>query len=192
MKPKKKIVPLFLIPIAMFGFGYLMVPIYDVFCDLTGLNGKTGSVEVAEVERMEVDLTRMVKVEFMANVNQDTPLDFEPTQRSMWVHPGKTYQAMYRTANQKSEPTVGQAVPSVSPFKAASYFDKVECFCFTQQAFKAHESRELPVIFVVDPKLPKEIETVTLSYTFFEVGKHVHKKKKKDDAGHAHSSKDVL
>ncbi len=168
-KRKKNIALLFLIPIFMFGFGYLMVPIYDVFCDWTGLNGKTGVATVQRVSKMKADTSRLVKVEFIANLNQDMPLEFAPTTRSMWVHPGKRYQTAYRARNNTAHAMLGQAVPSVSPSKAAAYFDKVECFCFSRQAFNANELRELPVVFVVHPNLPQEIETLTLAYTFFEV-----------------------
>ena len=165
----KKTAALFLIPVLMFGFGYLLVPIYDIFCELTGLNGKTGTVTVQRVGRMQVDESRLVRVEFMANLNRDTPLDFAPTVASMAVHPGKPYQTTYHARNLDATTMTGQAVPSVSPARASIYFNKVECFCFSQQDFTAHESRELPVRFVIHPDLPKDIETVTLSYTFFEV-----------------------
>ncbi len=168
-KAKKNLVMLFTIPVLMFGFGYLLVPIYDIFCEITGLNGKTGTVSVAEASRMQVDESRMVKVEFMANLNRDMPLDFAPAVASMLVHPGKIYQSTYGARNREDAAIIGQAVPSVSPSKASTYFNKTECFCFSQQAFEAGEQRDLPLIFVVDPDLPKDIETITLSYTFFEV-----------------------
>ena len=169
MKLKKNIVLLFTIPVLMFGFGYLMVPIYDVFCEITGLNGKTGKIDLVRVGKMEVDESRMIKIEFMASLNEETPLDFAPTVRSMMVHPGKRYQTTYTAKNRTGGAMTGQAVPSVAPSQAAAYFDKVECFCFAQQAFTADQQRELPVVFVVHPKLPDDIETITLSYTFFEV-----------------------
>ncbi len=169
LKPQTKTAALFLIPVLMFGFGYLMVPIYDVFCELTGLNGKTGSTTVQHVERMRVDESRLIKVEFMANLNRDTPLDFAPAARSMMVHPGKTYQAAFRARNRAATTMTGQAVPSVSPSKASAHFNKTECFCFGRQVFQAGETRDLPLVFVIHPDLPKDVETVTLSYTFFEV-----------------------
>lgn len=166
---RKNLGRLFAIPVLMFGFGYLMAPIYDIFCELTGLNGKTGSITVQRVGKMQVDETRRVKVEFMANLNRDTPLDFAPVEASLSVHPGKPYQTTYHARNLNAEAMTGQAVPSVSPSRAAAYFNKVECFCFGKQDFAANESRELPVRFVVHPDLPDDIETITLSYTFFEV-----------------------
>lgn len=167
--PRKNILALFLIPVLMFGFGYLMVPIYDIFCEITGLNGKTGRVELIEVKRMRPDESRLVTVEFMANLNRDAPLDFGPAVASMQVHPGKPYQTTYRARNTGARHLVSQAVPSVSPSRASTYFNKTECFCFTRQEFTAHESRELPVRFVIHPDLPDDIDTVTLAYTFFEV-----------------------
>jgi cytochrome c oxidase assembly protein subunit 11 len=166
---KKNIAALFLIPVLMFGFGYLMVPIYNVFCDLTGLNGKTGTIGTAEASRLETDQSRMIKVEFMATLNQNVPLDFGPEVKSMIVYPGKSYKTMFSAHNELDKAIVGQAIPSVSPARAASYFNKTECFCFTQQKFAAGERRDMPLVFVVDPDLPKNIETVTLSYTFFDV-----------------------
>jgi len=168
-RPRRNILALFAIPILMFGFGYLMVPIYDIFCEITGLNGKTGRVELVEVKRMRPDETRLVTVEFMANLNRDTPIDFGPAVASMQVHPGKAYQTVYRARNTGPAHLVSQAVPSVSPSRASTYFNKTECFCFTQQEFTAHESRDLPVRFVIHPDLPADIDTVTLAYTFFEV-----------------------
>ena len=160
---------LFLIPVLMFGFGYLMVPIYNIFCDITGLNGKTGSISIAEASTLQVDENRMVKVEFTSSLNQYAPWEFKPVVTSMMVHPGKSYKTSYVATNRLSKSLTGQAVPSVSPGRAASYFNKTECFCFTAQTFAASESKDMPLIFVVDPNLPKDVDTVTLSYTFFDV-----------------------
>ena len=153
----------------MFGFGYLMVPIYDVFCDLTGLNGKTGVASEAQAARLASDDTRTVRVEFMGNRNQNAPLAFAPAVKQMQAHPGRRYQVAYHARNENNAVLVGQAVPSVSPPAAAAHFDKIECFCFDRQPFAAFESRELPLTFIIDPDLPRDIETVTLSYTFFDV-----------------------
>ena len=169
MNPTRKLAKIVMIPVLMFGFGYLMVPIYDIFCDITGLNGKTGRTDIVRVQKMKVDPSRTIRVEFMASRNQNMRIDFAPTQPSMDIHPGKTYRTTYTATNRRSEPMVGQAVPSVAPAKAAAYFNKTECFCFQQQKFAAGETRELPVIFVVHPNLTAEVETITLSYTFFDV-----------------------
>ena len=151
MKKRIRTLHLFAIPVAMFGFGYLMVPIYDVFCDITGLNGKTGTISTA------VELFDMISVEFQPEVS------------SMMVHPGKTYETRYVATNRLDRSRAGQAVPSVAPSRAATHFNKTECFCFEQQHFEARERKEMPLIFVVDPALPRDIDTVTLSYTFFEL-----------------------
>ncbi|MXZ80760.1 MAG: cytochrome c oxidase assembly protein [Gammaproteobacteria bacterium] len=173
MKPRLKILHLVLIPIAMFGFGYLMVPIYDIFCDITGLNGKTGSISQAEAELLETDTERRVRVEFISALNRNAPWDFHPDVKSMRVTPGKPYTTSYTATNRLDRLMTGQAVPSVAPAKAASYFNKTECFCFVQQTFEPRESRQMPLVFVVDPDLPDDINTLTLSYTFFDVNSRI-------------------
>jgi cytochrome c oxidase assembly protein subunit 11 len=160
---------LFLAPVLMFGFGYLMVPIYNVFCDITGLNGKTGTISASEARELAVDEERLVKVEFTGSLNQYAPWRFSPREASMMVHPGQQYKTSYVATNQLDRSLVGQAVPSVSPGRAASHFSKTECFCFTRQHFEAGETRDMPLIFIVDPDLPRDVDTVTLSYTFFDV-----------------------
>lgn len=169
MEKKKTNKWLFVIPILMFGFGYLMVPLYSVFCDVTGLNGKTGQAE-ANIELKEDD-SRLVKVEFTSTLNQEAPWEFKPDQKSIMVHPGKPYTVTFTAQNKTGKHKVAQAIPSLAPSIAAEYFKKIECFCFNNQSFKAEESRHMPVTFFVDPKLPGEIHTVTLSYTFFDVTK---------------------
>lgn len=151
----------------MFGFGFALVPLYDVFCELTGLNGKTGVVEASALEGV-VDESRLVTVEFTGSVNSGLPWEFGPVNYKMKVHPGQVYEATFIARNLGAVTKVGQAVPSLAPATASRYFDKTECFCFTAQRFEAGEERELPLRFVIDTALPKEIKTVTLSYTFFE------------------------
>ncbi len=168
-----RIAHLFLIPLVMFGFGYLMVPIYNIFCDLTGLNGKTGSISVPRAQALEVDEDRLVRVEFLGSLNQTAPWEFGPEVSSMMVNPGKSYRTHYIATNQMPAVMVGQAIPSVAPSKAASYFNKIECFCFNRQTFAAHEQKQMPLIFVVDAKLPDDVNTVTLSYTFFDVNSQI-------------------
>jgi cytochrome c oxidase assembly protein subunit 11 len=156
--------------VAMFGFGFAMVPIYSVFCDLTGLNGNNSNTnKVASSTNFSVDEKRTVKVQFLGSINGATRMDFNPDVFEMEVHPGKLYTTNFFARNPLRQPMVGQAVPSVMPAKASLHFHKTECFCFTQQSFAAGESREMPVTFVIDPDLPKDIETVTLSYTFFDI-----------------------
>ena len=158
-----------IIPLLMFGFGFALVPLYDVFCDITGLNGKTGRVQAAEIDASQIDVTRTIEVRFLANTNTGLPWSFEPVVKKMVVHPGQVYEALYRVRSSSSEKTTGQAVPSVSPGLAAKYFNKTECFCFTQQELEARETRDMPLRFVVGTGISKDIEQITLSYTFFSV-----------------------
>jgi cytochrome c oxidase assembly protein subunit 11 len=158
---------LLLVVAGMFGFGFAMVPAYNVFCDITGLNGKVNR-RAAAVSAFEPDLNRTVTVEFVANVNQTMPWDFRPEVSRMEIHPGKTYRTRFYARNRTHRSMVGQAVPSVTPGVAAQHFKKTECFCFTEQQFAAGEGRDMPVLFMVDPELPADVEVVTLSYTFFD------------------------
>ena len=153
--------------VGMFGFGFAMVPLYNVLCDITGLNGKTGG-RVAVAEVLEPDLTRTVTVEFIANVNQSMPWDFTPVVARMEVHPGKMYRTNFHARNRTDRTMIGQAIPSVTPGLAAQHFKKTECFCFTEQQFSAGEGRDMPLLFMVDRELPEDIKVVTLSYTFFD------------------------
>jgi cytochrome c oxidase assembly protein subunit 11 len=149
----------------MFVFGYALVPLYDVLCEVTGLNGKTGRAEARISDKVDHD--RWVTVEFTGNSMSGLPWEFLPLQKSVRVHPGEVAVAYYAARNTASEPITGQAVPSVAPNKAAVHFKKIECFCFSQQQLKAGEYRKMPVRFVVSPDLPKAVGTVTLSYAFF-------------------------
>jgi len=159
---------LVVVTIAMFAFGvFVLPPLYDILCEVTGLNGKTGRVTAAQTGTVHAD--RWVTVEFIANVNRQLPWDFAPHAAKMRVNPGRVYETTFWAHNRAARPLTGQAVPSVTPARASIYFNKTECFCFTRQLFAAGEGRDMPVRFVVDANLPKEIDTVTLSYTFFEV-----------------------
>jgi len=156
--------------VLMFGFGFAMVPLYDVFCDITGINGKTGRIEQEAALSQEVDEERLVTVEFLATVNSKLPWEFKPMIRKIKVHPGEVTQVNYFARNKTDRLVAGQAIPSLAPGLAAKYFNKTECFCFTRQTLQPGESKEMPLRFVVDPQLPKEIRTVSLSYTFFPAG----------------------
>ena len=163
-----------LVAVAMFGFGYLLVPLYDVFCEITGLNGKTGRVDAAEVaKRYEVDESRLITVQFVANNNLGMPWEFGPVVASMQVHPGKVYTTAFTARNPTPYDMVGQAVPSVAPGKASRYFNKTECFCFNNQPLSAGESKDMPLRFIVDPNMPKDVHTLTLAYTVFDVSQQV-------------------
>ena len=164
---RKLIRRLLLVVAGMFGFGFAMVPLYSVLCDITGLNGKTGG-RVAIASSVEPDLDRTVTVEFVANVNQSMPWEFKPVVAQMEVHPGKMYRTSFHAKNRTDQIMVGQAIPSVTPGLAAQHFKKTECFCFTEQQFQAGEGRDMPLLFMVDPELPEDIGVVTLSYTFFD------------------------
>ncbi len=158
---------LFVFPVLMFGFGYLMVPLYDIFCDLTGLNGKTGAISSAQASQMQVDTSRQIKIEFTSSINQQGNWEFRPAEPTMLVHPGKPYTTEFIAVNKRNEAVISQSVPSVTPNKAAAHFDKTECFCFTEQKFDALEERKMPVTFVVGTAVPKDVDRITLSYTLF-------------------------
>ncbi len=159
---------LLLVVVSMFGFGFAMVPLYDVLCSITGLNGKTSNKAVAAIQG-EVDNSRTITVEFVANVNESAPWEFRPKVAKMEIHPGEFYRTSFFAQNLTGAPLIGQAIPSVTPGPAASHFQKVECFCFARQDFKPHEGKEMPVVFRLDPTVAADISTVTLSYTFFKV-----------------------
>jgi cytochrome c oxidase assembly protein subunit 11 len=153
--------------VAMFGFGYLILPLmYDAVCAITGIGGKPA---VAEEARLApgIDADRMVTVQFTGTVNSSLPWEVRPTVLEMRVNPGRVYETTYFARNLSTNGTVGTATPNISPGKAALYFTKTECFCFSQQTFDGGEDREMPVRFVVGTELPPEVRTITLSYTFF-------------------------
>lgn len=152
---------------AMFGFGFALVPFYEKICEVTGIRNAF-QPDAVTAQSTQVDLTRKISVEFDANT-QRLPWTFKPLQSSVSVHPGELTQVVYEVTNTFDRPITGQAVPSYSPQQAALYFGKVECFCFRQQVLGPGEVRRMPVVFTIDPKLPPELHTVTLSYTFFEV-----------------------
>ena len=152
---------------AMFAFGYALVPLYDVFCEVTGLGGRTGVVQAGSLPA-RVDESRFVTVSFDATVNSALPWEFRPAQREMKVRPGRLYEVHYVARSRSHRPTVGQAVPSVAPALASKYFNKTQCFCFSNQHLAPGEEREMPVRFVVSAQLPQRIEALTLSYIFFD------------------------
>ncbi len=158
---------LVLIVIAMFGFGYALVPIYDVFCDITGLNGKTAAEAVSEVN-YEIDLNRDITIEFVTSLNESAPMVFRTETRKIKVHPGQYYTVNFYAENTTDKAMVARAIPSITPGPAAEYFKKTECFCFTEQTFEPRQSKTMPVRFVVNPELPTKYKTITLAYTFFD------------------------
>ncbi len=161
---------LVVVTVLMFGFGYALVPLYKKICEITGVNDLTqaDAGAVAFARSTQVDLSRTITVEFDSNARG--PWRFKPVKSSMQVHPGELATITYEIANQQNRAMQAQAIPSYIPMAATQYFRKLECFCFKQQALGPHEARQFPVVFVIDPKLPKNVDTITLSYTFFEVG----------------------
>ncbi len=158
-----------IIAVSMFGFGYALIPIYKQICELTGINILTPKdIDLKEIKNSQVDMSREVTIEFDANTQG--PWRFRPTVSSLKVHPGEMAQVVYEVVNKQSYKMDAQAIPSYAPQQATAYFKKMECFCFKQQTLEANEARQMPVTFYIDPALPKDVKTITLSYTFFEVG----------------------
>ncbi|MEZ8104915.1 cytochrome c oxidase assembly protein [Vibrio cortegadensis] len=155
--------------IGMFGFGFALVPLYDVMCDVLGINGKTNTVSAIQPQGMQPDVSRTIRVELMAHISPDMPWTFVPQSRVIDVHPGQVIQTAYLASNKSHSPLIGQAVPSVSPGLGASYFNKIECFCFNQQPLEANAQAEMPLIFYIEPDIPDSIHTLTLSYTLFNI-----------------------
>jgi cytochrome c oxidase assembly protein subunit 11 len=152
--------------VAMFGFGYfVLVPLYAVMCKWTGQNNVGEAVAAVNTQ---VDKSRLVTIEFDTNINR-LPWQFKAMQNSIQVHPGELQHVLFEVRNKEDHAVTGQAIPSYGPALAAPYFNKLECFCFHQQTLAAKEVREMPVVFVIDPALPRDVHTITLSYTFFEV-----------------------
>lgn len=160
---------LLVVALGMFGFGFALVPFYEKMCEVAGLRKvwQPGQAE-AGAQNTQVDMTRTVTIEFDSNIRL-LPWTFKPLAASVEIHPGELTQMVYEVRNTLNEPVTGQAVPSYGPRLAAQYFKKLDCFCFTQQTLAAGEVRQMPVVFVIDPDLPKDVNTITLSYTFFRV-----------------------
>ena len=165
------------IALAMFGFGYALVPMYKTICDALGINvlsvservTSAGLADVAARRKTntQVDTSRKVTIEFDANARG--PWDFKPAVSSLQVHPGELATVMYEFRNKQSRTMAAQAIPSYAPMRASAHFNKLECFCFNEYTLAPGETKSWPVVFYVDPKLPKDVTTITLSYTFFEV-----------------------
>jgi len=164
---RRMLVKLSVVAVAMFGFGYALVPIYKQLCEALGINYFV-KPDATSAVNTQVDSTRSVTIEFDAN-SHGMPWSFRPLTRHVTVHPGQLTTVEYEIANVRGESVTGQAIPSFGPARAGQYFRKLECFCFTQQALGAGETRRMPVVFLVDPALPRDMNTITISYTFFEV-----------------------
>jgi len=161
------------ITLGMFAFGYALVPIYRAICEVTGINilalgEQRNNLAAGKAENTQVDTSRTITVEFDVNVRG--PWHFKPEKRSVQVHPGQLTTVLYEFQNIQNRTMAAQAIPSYAPRQATAHFNKLECFCFNQYTLAPGEKKEWPVAFVIDPKLPKDVTTITLSYTFFEVG----------------------
>lgn len=162
------------IAVGMFAFGYALVPIYKAICEMTGINilslGERNipGAKATMPANTQVDTSRTITVEF--DVNSRGPWEFKPAQRSIQVHPGEMATVMYEFKNVQNRTMSAQAIPSYAPMQASTHFNKLECFCFNQYTLLPGEKKSWPVVFVIDPKLSKDVKTITLSYTFFEVG----------------------
>ena len=166
---------LVVVAVLMAGFGYALVPIYNTICSALGINVLSlaesdvqGGQRADYRNNTQVDTSRTITIEFDANSRG--PWEFAPEKRSVEVHPGELTTVMYTFKNVQNRTMAAQAIPSYAPMQASAHFNKVECFCFSEWTLKAGESKTWPVVFVIDPKLPKDVTTITLSYTFFEVG----------------------
>ena len=178
---KRLIGRLLLMVAAAFAFAFALVPLYNVLCEVTGFNGKTagqgsiskgfgiGGLKTTTGPAPAVDLGRRIRVEFTGTVMPGLPWDMRPLTLSLDVHPGELQQVSYLVRNTSDRPITGQAVPSVSPGQAAQHFEKIECFCFSQQTLAPGESMELPLAFIVKPEVDRDISQITLSYAFFGV-----------------------
>lgn len=156
--------------IGMFGFGYAMVPLYNTFCKVTGLNGKTAGRYKVDYA-VTVDPTRSIRIQFLTSLNEGMPWEFRPLVKSLTVHPGEVKQVSFYVKNLSSKPIVGRAIPSISPGIVAQYMHKTECFCFNEQLLQPGESEILPLMFFLDKDFPKENSEMTLSYTLFDTKK---------------------
>jgi cytochrome c oxidase assembly protein subunit 11 len=165
---KRLVLRLLGVVVGMFAFGFALVPLYDVFCEITGANGKTaGKFTVTQAQ--EIDEQRLVTIQFLTSNNGDMPWEFRPKKRMLKIHPGELNSTSFYVRNPANKTMVAQAVPSVSPFHAAQYLHKTECFCFDQQQLAQGEEMDMPLRFIIDADLPKDVNTLTLSYTLFDV-----------------------
>ena len=161
-----------LLVVGMFGFGFAMVPLYDVFCEITGVNGKTSNIAAVHTDG-PVDKSRVLTIQFVASVKRGMPWEFKPLVSEIKVHPGEIYKTSFYARNLTSEKITGQAIPSVAPGSAALYFNKTECFCFNQQHLNGNEEVEMPLVFFIDKDIPEDITTLSLSYSMFNITEQI-------------------
>lgn len=158
-----------LVVVGMFAFGFALVPIYDVFCEITGLNGKTAGRATYDAAVVEVEEERLITIQFTANNNAGMSWQFHPMVNQVQVHPGELTEVKFYARNPTGATMIAQAVPSVVPFVAADYLHKTECFCFTKQTLAGGEAIEMPLLFYIDKAIPEDVSKLTLSYTLFDV-----------------------
>lgn len=167
---RRSITKLMIAVVCMFGFAYALAPLYYAVCEALGIGGRTNSVPIVEVpEGMQKDEDRSVLVQFVTRSAQGMPWDFEPMERSVRVHPGEIKAVNFRVRNRTGEDMVGQAIPSLVPGQAAPHFKKTQCFCFDQQPLVAEGEEVMPMIFYLDPAIPRSVTTITLSYTLYDI-----------------------
>jgi cytochrome c oxidase assembly protein subunit 11 len=189
---KKQTLLLFALAAGMFGFAFALVPLYDVFCEITGLNGKTaGQAALLDEIATPVRQDRPITIEFLAQSARGLPWEFRPTESRLLVHPGELRHTTFFVRNRSQHAVTGQAVPSVSPGQAARYLKKLECFCFEQQELPAGGEMEMGVSFMVDAKLPSDISELTLSYTMFRIEDVEHEHVAHEDSAGAHERDEV-
>jgi cytochrome c oxidase assembly protein subunit 11 len=163
---------LLLIALGSFGFGFAMVPLYNVLCSVTGVGDQTTLLrKVKAIEKP--DPSRTITIEFLASTASANEFDFRPVVRTIDIHPGKLYSAEFFAHNLTGRDTTAQAVPDIAPSKLAPYFHKTECFCFSPQHFNVNEQRNMPVRFIVDPAIPSYVDRITLNYTFYDASSRV-------------------
>ncbi len=172
---KQILLKLLLLAVLMFGFGYALVPLYKALCEVTGINVVTSknnygvrAYGASKPGNTQVDYSRTITIEF--DSNSRGPFAFKPVKNFLEVHPGEMHEIVYEVVNTLDRPVAAQAIPSYAPKTATEFLTKIECFCFQEQALTPHQIRQMPVVFIVDPNLPKDVKTITLSYTFFETG----------------------
>ena len=160
---------LLLVAVAMFGFGYALVPIYDVLCEWKWIErDRPDDIKKVPETAYKVDLNREITVEFMTTLNESTPMAFRPERKQIIVHPGEYHTVNFYAENKTDKVMIARAIASFSPAVTSSYFEKTQCFCFSEQTFKAKEAKIMPMRFVINPELPEQYKTITLSYTFFD------------------------
>lgn len=164
------LIVLVMVVVGMFGFGFALVPIYNSLCKVLNINGKTNTESIAyDKSKIGVDKNRLIEVQFVVTKNANLAWAFYPKVKKIKIHPGEIARLSFYAENQTSHPMTVQAIPSVTPGIAAKYLKKTECFCFARQTLNGHEAMDMPLLFHLDPELPRTINTITLSYTLFDV-----------------------